>query len=186
MKPYKHATEVQTLIFDADLYTVKRAKAWARAHKFCYGSVDEKPNTIRLRQHDPSEYRPSTFRTITLGDGGVRAVVGVPLRAAAATRPAGYDSRGPRANPHVFTSRARGIVKLAAKGARLKSIKSWLTLDERGTWEQAARKMVESTAERAAELNLTDAQVDEQIAIMLRLQATEAMLRDAKKREGKR
>lgn len=100
MKPYAHATEVQTLLFDQDIFTVKAAKAWARSHGFRYGSVDvsgSRAQYIRLRQHDPSEYRPSTFRTISLdADETVKAVVGVPLRAAAATRPAGYDSRGPR------------------------------------------------------------------------------------------
>lgn len=91
---------------------MKAAKAWARSHGFRYGKVDvsgSRAQYIRLRQHDPSEYRPSTFRTISLdADETVKAIVGVPLRAAAATRPAGYDSRGPRKRTNPF-GKYRGV-----------------------------------------------------------------------------
>ena len=104
-KSYAHATEVQTLLFEYRYFTVKEAKRWAKSHGFRYGDdrLDEggpRSEYIRLRQHDPSEYRPGTLRTISLdADETIKAVVGVPLRSVAATRPAGYDSRGPRRNP---------------------------------------------------------------------------------------
>lgn len=99
-----HATDVQTLLFDERYFTPKEAKRWAKNHGFRYGKVDEggpSATFIRLRQHAPDEYRKGTLRTITLdADQTIKAVIGVPLRAAAATRPEGYDSRGPRKNPH--------------------------------------------------------------------------------------
>ena len=39
--------------------------------------VDDKPATLRYRQHDPSLYEDWSFRTVRLeGTGGVRAVIG--------------------------------------------------------------------------------------------------------------
>lgn len=112
---YAHATEVQTLLFDADLFSAKSAKAWAKSHGFRYGAVDEggpSARFVRLRQRDPSEYQPWTLRTISLDeDETIKAVVGVPLRAVAATRPASYDSRGPRKNP-----RPSAAVRAAGQG----------------------------------------------------------------------
>lgn len=110
-KAWTHSTDIQTLIFDKEHFTEARAKAWAKRHKYRYGKVDEKTGTFRLRQHDPSDYRKSTLRTITLTEG-VKAVSGVPLRAAATTHAKGYDTRGPQtrtANPRArpSTSKAR-------------------------------------------------------------------------------
>jgi hypothetical protein len=65
-------TEVQTLIFDKDRFSVASAKKWAAAHGFKSGDTDEKENTIRLRQRDPGEY--GSFRTIEFKPG-VQAVV---------------------------------------------------------------------------------------------------------------
>jgi len=77
MSRWRAATEIQSLLFDADLFTVKAAKRWAKEHDFRRGSVDVKPNTIRLRQADPALYRKNTFRTITLRSG-IQAVIAVP------------------------------------------------------------------------------------------------------------
>jgi len=77
MSRWRAATEIQSLLFDADLFTVKAAKRWAKEHDFRRGSVDVNPNTIRLRQGDPAGYRRGTFRTITLRSG-IQAVIAVP------------------------------------------------------------------------------------------------------------
>lgn len=90
-------------------------------------------------------------------------------------------------NPWTFgdvdRARARRIVKLAAKGLRASTAKSWLTLDERGTWEAMALRDLRSDKlqAKAAELGLTEKEVDEQIAAMLGYLATDAALRSAKK-----
>lgn len=48
----------------------------ARKHLFYCDKVDVKPNTIRLRQYNPSIYFPQSFRTIQLGvDSGVQAII---------------------------------------------------------------------------------------------------------------
>jgi hypothetical protein len=91
-----------------------------------------------------------------------------------------------RKNPDfgdVDRARARRIVKLAAKGLRASTAKSWLTLDERGTWEAMALKDLRSDKlqAKAAELGLTEKEVDEQIATYLGYLATDAALRSAKK-----
>lgn len=100
MKPFRHATDVQTLVFCDEVFTRGQAKAWAKAHGFKYGdaAIEVTSQSTRIRQHPPTDYRRSTFRTIELTDG-VKAVVGVPVKAARAERPAGYDSRGPVSNP---------------------------------------------------------------------------------------
>lgn len=72
---------VQSLLFSRDQWDVKSAKGWAKEHGYRYGDVDEKPNTIRMRQHDPDGFRKRTMRTIEFGDGyGIKAVVGKPNR----------------------------------------------------------------------------------------------------------
>lgn len=79
--------------------------------------------------------------------------------------------------------RARRIVKLAA--SRTVCAREWLTRDERGTWEKAAIELWEKTAPARAEMKLSDERSESEIADHLALLALEAMLRDAKKREGR-
>jgi hypothetical protein len=79
-----HHTEVQSLLFHKAAFPVGKAKSWAKHHGFSYGRVDkggERANMLRLRQHDPSDYVPGSFRTIVLADG-VEAVIGLPKEAA--------------------------------------------------------------------------------------------------------
>lgn len=67
---------IQTLIFSREEFqTLDQAVAWAKDHDFRSDKTDELEETFRLRQKDPSEFDPETFRTITLTDG-VQAVVG--------------------------------------------------------------------------------------------------------------
>jgi hypothetical protein len=70
-------TEVQTLIFDKDVFSEKEAKSWAKKHNMKYGYVDEKENTYRIRQEEPSEFKDESFRTINITEG-VKAVIGCP------------------------------------------------------------------------------------------------------------
>ena len=69
-------TEVQTLIFEKDIFTVTQAKAWARRNGYSVSKVDETEESYRLRQKDPKRYQRSSFRTIAFGD--VKAVIGCP------------------------------------------------------------------------------------------------------------
>lgn len=70
-------TRVQTLLFSKTHFTKSGAKRWARDHGYVAQKVDEKPNTYRVRQHDPRRFGKHSFRTIRLTDG-VEAVVGCP------------------------------------------------------------------------------------------------------------
>ena len=73
--------KVQSLLFSRDEWDVRAAKEWAKEHGYRYGSVDEKTNTLRLRQHDPSDFKRGTMRTIEFGSGyGIKAVVAKPKR----------------------------------------------------------------------------------------------------------
>jgi len=70
-------TEVQTLVFDRAYFTPDTAKKWANKHGFKSKKVDQKPNALRIRQHDPANFMPELFRTIYFRPG-VKAVVGCP------------------------------------------------------------------------------------------------------------
>ena len=69
------STIIQTLIFDKEKFTVETAKKWALDHDFKADSVDETDDSIRLRQCDPDDFDPDSFRTIEIDDG-IKAVIG--------------------------------------------------------------------------------------------------------------
>jgi len=71
--------------------------------------------------------------------------------------------------------RPRRIVMLAREKTRSSFVKEWLFGDERGFHEKTAEDLLLETAAKAAELGLTESQVDEEIAaaiLYLTLQAT--------------
>jgi len=69
------AFKVQTIIFSKEAgWTEARAVEWAREHDFHAGKVDETETSFRLRQFDPSECTPGTFRAFPIeGAKGVTA-----------------------------------------------------------------------------------------------------------------
>ena len=69
-------TTVQTLLFPRPRYSESRAKAWARAHGYSARKTDITANNIRVRQRPPFDFKKGSFRTISLGKSGVKAVVG--------------------------------------------------------------------------------------------------------------
>lgn len=72
-------TEVQTLLFPKDQFTVAQAKKWAKEHGKHYGKVDSGSGEYhRLRQRDPDDFK--SFGTISFGESGIKAVVGCPKR----------------------------------------------------------------------------------------------------------
>ena len=70
-------TKVQSLIFSKDKFSEKSAKDWAKKHDFIYGYTDEKENTFRIRQQEPSDF--TNMRTIEMTKG-VKAVIGCPKK----------------------------------------------------------------------------------------------------------
>lgn len=73
----RKGTQVQSLIFDRDAFTVRTAHKWAMVHGFAASEPDVTENTIRLRQIDPARIR--VVATIPLRSG-VQAVIGFPKR----------------------------------------------------------------------------------------------------------
>jgi hypothetical protein len=68
-------SEVQSLIFPRDRFTVKQAWGWAKRNGFKPSRPDLKKNTIRLRQQSPKGFR--RMRTKTLDSrNDVKAVIG--------------------------------------------------------------------------------------------------------------
>jgi hypothetical protein len=72
VKQAKATTDIQTLIFDKDIFTRDGATRWAEDHDFRFDKIDETEDSYRLRQKDPGRFK--TFRTISLRDG-IKAVV---------------------------------------------------------------------------------------------------------------
>jgi len=68
-------TEIRTLIFDEEIFTVEEAKGWAKEHDFKSSKVDDTKENVRLSQQEPDLFKPDSFRTIEL-DEGVKAVIG--------------------------------------------------------------------------------------------------------------
>lgn len=83
---------------------------------------------------------------------------------------------------HTRGVRAREIVRLAAEQVKDPSTRYWLLADERGTFEKAARKYLEEAADKARSSGMSNAKVNEEIAVMLALSAVEAFLKRARGR----
>ncbi|KKN57379.1 hypothetical protein LCGC14_0562850 [marine sediment metagenome] len=75
------STEVQTIIFDKEKFSLAQARQWLKDNDFKTTfdgkGVDEKPNSFRFRQRNPGDFQTGSFRTITLAPG-VKAVIGRP------------------------------------------------------------------------------------------------------------
>lgn len=83
---------------------------------------------------------------------------------------------------HARGVRAREIVRLAAEQVQDPSTKYWLLADERGTFEKAATKYLEQTADRAKLIRLSNDKVNEEIAVMIALSAVDAFLKKHRRR----
>jgi hypothetical protein len=81
MKLFKSkTTSVQTLLFPRLFWDRKSAASWARKHGFRASTPDVTDEYIRLRQENPDQFQPKSFRTIDLKKGTkpVKAVIGRP------------------------------------------------------------------------------------------------------------
>ena len=80
----------------------------------------------------------------------------------------------------ISTERARKVVRMAAAQVETPSTKDWLFADRLGTWETRARVALEATAEKAATWDLSEDEVDRQVALYLAHLACEAALKSAR------
>jgi len=76
MKKYKGpGREIQTLVFDRDVYTRKTALEWAKKHNFKTYTSRMTNNEIRLRQFPPNQVKKVLGRfNITEGISGLYVV----------------------------------------------------------------------------------------------------------------
>jgi len=70
----KRKTILQSLILSKSEFTKLGAKAWLKKHGF-RRTLDEKINTLRARQIEPTEFRARSFRIIPITTG-IKAVIG--------------------------------------------------------------------------------------------------------------
>lgn len=69
--------EVQSIIFDAERWSDKAARAWLREHGFRAPKLHRTRHTFRFRQHSPGDFVRGTYRTVSFGAGsGIQAVMG--------------------------------------------------------------------------------------------------------------
>lgn len=67
---------LQTVIFHKDnQWSVREARTWLRDHDKVADYADVKKDTIHFRQREPSDFDPTSFRSVQVGDG-ITLVVG--------------------------------------------------------------------------------------------------------------
>lgn len=81
MKP--KTTEVQSIMFDKDKWTVAQAKRWLKEHSYKGVTPDTTKNYHRFRQAPAFSYQKGSFRTMALGhvNRGIKAVIARPKKA---------------------------------------------------------------------------------------------------------
>jgi hypothetical protein len=75
VKAEDDGTQIQTLIFDKEKFTLDEARQWCDEHEFKSDGVDETESSYRFRQRDPDDFMDDSLRTIEIDDG-IKAVVG--------------------------------------------------------------------------------------------------------------
>ena len=75
--------------------------------------------------------------------------------------------------------RARKVVRMAAKQVETPMVKDWLVVDRLGSWEARACVALAETAKKAADLDLSEDEVDAQVATFLAMTAAIAVLKNA-------
>lgn len=76
--------KVQSLLFAKEGFTKAQAKRWVKEHGYTQTYIDEKENTLRVRQEEPSSFLKTSFRVISFRPG-VKAVIACPRKSVAKT-----------------------------------------------------------------------------------------------------
>lgn len=66
-------SEVQSIIFDKDIFTKDRAVSWLKDHDFKASKFDEKEETFRFRQQSPKLFTRFETKSLT---NGIQAIIG--------------------------------------------------------------------------------------------------------------
>jgi len=94
---FRRSTDVQSLLFDRQKWTVAQARSWLKKHGFKIPKVDTTSDYHRFRQDPPFKYKAGTFRTISFGktSEGIKAVIAVPRKENPKSKKAMKGSRVP-------------------------------------------------------------------------------------------
>lgn len=69
-------SEIQSILFDKNKWTIPKAKKWLKKHDYKYDDVRTTTNKIRFRQVEPNQFQE--FRTLAFSDKyGVEAILGL-------------------------------------------------------------------------------------------------------------
>lgn len=69
-------SEIQSLVFPKNKFSISEAKKWAKTHDFKANKADVTKNNIRIRQFNPNQIkRGGECRTIHLGSSSVQGVL---------------------------------------------------------------------------------------------------------------
>ena len=84
----------------------------------------------------------------------------------------------------IMAHRVNKIVKMAGNGEN-KHINSWILQDERQIWRKEITRILqdEKVAQQAEKLGMSEAELDGEIAVNIRIQALDALRRDLKNLE---
>lgn len=95
-KRFDKSTEVQSLLFDKNKWSVTAARKWLRDHGHATPKAESSGDYHRFRQRPPFQFRKSTFRTIVFGraSNGIKAVIAVPRSSSS-----GSSKTNPRKTP---------------------------------------------------------------------------------------
>ncbi len=74
-------TTIQKLLFRTDKWTPTKIRLWVAqqpaSRHFTAAKIEEKPIDYHVRQRDPEDFVPGSYRTIPLGKNtGILAVIG--------------------------------------------------------------------------------------------------------------
>lgn len=72
------AMEIQSLLFPKEHFTLSSSKSWIKKHGYSSSKVDETDNFYRFRQHPPTSFKDDSFRIISIGNSGVKAILACP------------------------------------------------------------------------------------------------------------
>lgn len=71
-------TTVQSVLFDKEIWTLRRARAWLKENDLKSDKLDETEANYRFRQRDPGDFKERSFRTITPGQRRAKGEYGGP------------------------------------------------------------------------------------------------------------
>jgi hypothetical protein len=72
----RQSTHVQSLLFPRPEFDATSARRWARQHGYRFSKTHSTTDYVRLRQRPPGDFKRNSFRTISFGSGGIKAVIG--------------------------------------------------------------------------------------------------------------